>query len=102
MAKKKKKTEYISVDAQILDNTRREIDFLREVAMKLLVIAISDSISDEDLRRANEVLENAKDYDQTSLIAAFVVGLRGTAKKILGEDVSFMEYLQYKKKEVKS
>jgi hypothetical protein len=91
----KKKTEYMSVDTS-------EADFLMSVATKLLVIALSDSISDEDLRRANEVLENPNDYDRASVMAAFAVHLRGTAKKILGQGVSFMEHLQYKKKGGKS
>jgi hypothetical protein len=96
---KKKKTEYISVDAKILDRLSGQIDFLTALATKLLVVAISDSISDDDLQQADEVLKNPNDYDRASLMAAFAVHLRGIARDLLGKDVSFMEYLQYKKKE---
>jgi hypothetical protein len=102
---KKNKAEYISVDTRILDKTRRQlddakvqIDFLMMLATKLLVISMSDSISDEDYKTALKILEKPQDYDDASQMAAFAVGLRGAAKQILGEDVSFMEFLQYTKK----
>jgi acyl-CoA synthetase (NDP forming) len=98
----KKKTEYINVDTKILDKTIKQLNFLAELASKLLVVAISDSISDEDYKKADEVLANAKEYDSASVMVAFAIHLRGFSKRMLGKDASFLEYLEYKKKGDKS
>jgi hypothetical protein len=66
---------------------------------KLTAVALSNEITEEDYRRAQDVLHHPQGYDDASILAASVVCARWLMKKYKGKKSSVMEYLKYTKRE---
>jgi len=77
------------------DNALKSLKIPQEIINKLMPVALTNNVTEEDYEKAKRVIENSGLYDDASIFVASVVCARWQTKKYYGPESSFMSNLQY-------